>query len=234
MTFNDASMKKAGSHAEFLSQYLSFSRRIAVDIGCGTGDFVRWMTAQGAAVTGVDTANMIAKAEGFPKTRDERYLVGTAQEIPVEAGHADLAVYMASLHHVPENEMPRAFEECLRILKPEGTAIFVEPVQMKGSYYEVNRLIGDETEIQAKAYEAIRSAGRSGFRMTAEGTYYLERSFGDYLHLLEVFVDDEARRIEIAAAARAVTARLSRDADMSFESYRYRSICRMNILKKRA
>jgi SAM-dependent methyltransferase len=192
------------------------------------------MTEQGAAATGVDSVEMIARAVEAPKSGDEEYLVGTAQDVPLESGCADTALYLASFHHIPAKEMRRAIEECMRILKPGGTAIFVEPVGETGSYYEVVRLVEDERDIQAKAYEAIRSAGRSGFRMTAEGTYYLERSFDDYLHLLEVFVDDEARRIEIAAAARAVTARLSRDADMSFESYRYRSICRMNILKKRA
>jgi len=193
---------------------------------------VRWMTAQGARVTGIDMAAMIAKAEELPKSGDETYLVGTAQEPPVESGRADLALYLASFHHIPENEMPRALEECRRILKSEGTAIFVEPVGKKGSYYELVRLIGDERDIQAKAYKAIEAAGRLGFQMTAEEIYYLERSFEDYLHILEVNVDDEVRRTEIAAAARAVTERLCREAGTSFEAYRYRSICRMNILKK--
>jgi len=68
--------------------------------------------------------------------------------------------------------------------------------------------------------------------MTGEGMYYLERSFQDYMRLLDLFVGDAAAKIDIAAAARAVTERLSRAADTTFESYRYRSICRMNILKR--
>jgi ubiquinone/menaquinone biosynthesis C-methylase UbiE len=225
-------MKKAQSHAEVLSRYVSFPGKVVIDIGCGTGDFVRWMTARGASATGIDMADMVAKAEKFPKSGDEKYLVGTAQEVPVESAHADLTLYLASFHHVPENEMFGALEECKRILKAEGTAIFVEPVGKKGSYYQIVRLVGDERDVQAKAYEAIKAAGRLGFRMIAEETYYLERSFEDYLHLLEVNVESEVKRAEIAAAARAITEGLSRDAGTSFESYRYRSICRMNILMK--
>jgi len=234
MTFNAPPMRKAQSHAEILSKYVSFSGKVVVDVGCGTGDFVRWMSAQGAEVTGIDVAVMIAKAEKSPKSEDETYRAGTAQMLTVQSEHADLAAYLASFHHVPENEMPRALEECGRILKPKGAAIFVEPVGENGSYYELIRLIGDERDIQAKAYKAIKAAEPLGFQMTAEETYYLERSFEDYLRLLDANVDDEITRSEIAAAARAVTERLCRDAGTSFESYRYRSICRMNILKKTA
>jgi ubiquinone/menaquinone biosynthesis C-methylase UbiE len=225
-------MKKVLSHAEALSEFFSFPGTTAVDVGCGTGDFTRWMAAQGVAATGLDVAEMIARAEAFPRAGGERYLVGIAQELPVDSGVADLAVYMASLHHVPESEMSRALEECRRILKPGGTAIFVEPVAETGSYYEIVRLVVDERDIQAKAFEAIKAAGRLGLGMTAEGNYYLERSFEDYLSTLEVNVGDAAKRAEIAALARAVTERLSRAAGLSVHSYRYRSICRVNILKK--
>jgi hypothetical protein len=54
------------------------------------------------------------------------------------------------------------------------------------------------------------------------------------LRLLDLFVGAAAAKIDVAAAARAVTERLCRAADTPFESYRYRSICRMNILEKGA
>ena len=234
MNFAEMPMKRVQSHGEYLSRYFDFAGKAAVDIGCGTGDFVRWMTEQGAAATGVDSVEMLARAAEAPRIGDEKYLVGTAQDVPLENGCADAALYLASFHHVPAKEMRRAVEECGRILKPGGTAIFVEPVGETGSYYEVVRLVEDERDIQAKAYEAIKAAGNAGLRMTGEGMYYLERSFQDYIRLLDLFVGDAAARIDIAAAARAVTERLCRAADTPFESYRYRSICRMNILEKRA
>jgi ubiquinone/menaquinone biosynthesis C-methylase UbiE len=234
MNFAEMPMKKVQSHGEYLSRHFDFAGKAAVDIGCGTGDFVRWMTEQGAAATGVDSVEMIARVVEAPKSGDEKYLVGTAQDVPLESGCADAALYLASFHHIPAKEMRRAIEECMRILKPGGTAIFVEPVGETGSYYEVVRLVEDERDIQAKAYEALKAAGSAGLRMTGEGMYYLERSFQDYMRLLELFVGDASARLDIAAAARAVTERLSRTADTPFESYRYRSICRMNILKKRA
>ncbi len=227
------SMKRLKGHEEALARHFSFPGTVVIDVGCGTGELVRWMTAQGAEAIGIDTAEMIAKAEKLRASGEERYLMGTAQELPVEAGEADLATYMASFHHVPEDEMARAIEECARVLKPRGTAIFVEPVGEKGSYYEIVRLTGDERDIQSKAYKVIMAAGRSAFQIVAEEKYYLERSFDDYLHLLDVFVE-EAKRAEIAVEARKITERLCREAGVSFERFRYRSICRMNVLRKRA
>jgi len=57
------SMIKAQSHADILSKYFNFSGKVVIDVGCGTGDFARWMTTQGASVIGIDTAEMINKAE---------------------------------------------------------------------------------------------------------------------------------------------------------------------------
>jgi len=225
-------MIKAQSHADILSKYFNFSGKVVIDVGCGTGDFARWMTAQGASVIGLDTPEMINKAEKIERVGNEKYITGTGQALPFEINYADLIIYLASFHHIPENEMLHALEQCHKILKSGGTAIFVEPVAQKGSYYEIVRLEVDEAEIQAKVYRMLLDANRYGFTMRTEETYFLERSFADFKKLIEVFVDDEVRRADIIAQARIVTEQLCRENNVSFESFRYRSICRMNILEK--
>ena len=70
------------------------------------------------------------------------------------------------------------------------------------------RLIEDETEVRALAFRVIASAFYLGFKPAAEKLFYVERSFADFLELLEVSVDDAGRRAEIAAAARRATERL--------------------------
>lgn len=52
------------------------------------------------------------------------------------------------------------------------------------------------------------------------------------LELLEVIVDDIGRRAEIATAARTVTERSAGERGESLEEFRYRSICRLNILER--
>ena len=225
-------MKKTQSHSDIVSKHIIFSNKVVIDVGCGLGDFARWMTTQGASVIGIDKPEMIDKAERIERVGNEKYIIGTGQALPFDNNYADLIVYLASFHHIPENEMVHAIEQCRMILKSGGKAIFVEPVAQKGSYYEVVRFEADEADIQAKVYRMLQDAGRYGFTMRAEETYYLERSFDDFKKLIEIFVDDEVRKTDIIVQARIVTERLSRENKVSFESFRYKSICRMNILEK--
>ena len=128
--------------------------------------------------------------------------------------------------------MVYAIAQCRKILKSGGTAIFVEPVARKGSYYEIVRFEADEAEIQAMVYRILQDANRYGFTMKVEETYFLERSFADFKKLIEIFVDDEVRRTDIIAQAKTVTEQFCRESGTRFEDYRYRSICRLNILDK--
>ena len=225
-------MRRLNSHADIILENFCLPDRVVIDVGCGTGDLVRWMAGQGASVTGIDTTEMLAKAEGVSPRGTEKYLVGGAEELPFEDRHADLITYIASLHHAPEDKMFKAIEECGRVLRPGGHAVFVEPIARPGSYYEVVRLINDETEIQAKAYAALQAAGQAGLRLKSEEICYVERSFADYTRLLSIFVDDDQQRSEILAQARGVTERLSREAGQGFEDFRYQSICRVMLFER--
>lgn len=226
-------MRRADSHAEVLSEHVSFPGKVVVDVGCGTGDLTRWLASQGCEAIGVDTEKIVAKAEGIPKAGDERYVAGLAEALPLESGRADLLLYIGSFHHVPKDARRGALKECVRVLKASGAAVFVEPVAQKGAYYEVVRLHEDEAQVQAEAYEALHTAHRAGFAMATEDYYYLERSFEDFIHLLDVYLEDQSRRDGILSAAREITERMAREAGTSFEAFRYRSVCRLNVLRRR-
>jgi len=225
-------LKKHLAVHEALSAHLSLAGKTVIDVGCGNGDSVRWLAAQGARATGLDRPEMLARARAASPAAGETYVSGVAQSLPFADACADLILYQASFHHVPPGEMERALGECRRVLKEGGRAVFVEPVYRAGAYTELTRLVEDESEVQKKAYEAIISQTAMGLVMAAEEIFFLERSFADYERLVDFFVADASRRPGIVASARKITEEFSAAAGLSFDRFRYRSVCRMNILRK--
>jgi ubiquinone/menaquinone biosynthesis C-methylase UbiE len=199
-----------------------------IDVGCGTGDLVRFLTSKGAKVKGVDSADLIEKAKSIPAVGDEEYLIGIAQNMEFEENYADLIIFFASFHHIPENDMDFVISKCHYILKPNGHLVFLEPFEQKNSYYELTRLVEDESEIQMKAYNHILSACKNGFSSVNESFYFVERSFQDFKNLIDIYVKnvDERRKIiekvlEIVSKKGGTT-----------ETVRFPSYARLNIIKK--
>jgi len=143
-----------------------------------------------------------------------------------------IVIFFASLHHVPEAMMMQAIKETHRVLKKGGAVIFLEPIGKKGSYFELIRLVEDEREIQKLAFDAIKNASSIGLENKKEEILYLERSYDNYLNILNVFVDDEKERKEYTVQAKKVATQLAKDANLSIEDYRFKSIARVNVLQK--
>lgn len=227
-------MKKVENDLEVISMITSFKDKVIIDIGCGIGGLVRDLTAQGAQVTGIDIPEMLAKAKKFTLVGDEKYLPGTGDKLPFKDSYADIVVYFGSLHHVPVQKMNQAITEVHRVLKTGGIAIFVEPVGKKGSYFELIRIVEDEREVQRHAYEAIKNANSIGLENVEERMIYFERSFEDCVDLLNTFIDDEKNRKAYLTQSREVTEKMCRDAGIDIKDYRFKSICRVNVLNKKA
>jgi len=222
------SFKKIQSFDEIFSEFFYFPRMVVIDVGCGTGDLVRWMTSEGAIATGIDLPEMIEKAMKVKKVGDEKYLVGTAQDMTFKECYADLIIFLASFHHVPENEMKNAVEKCYKILKPDGHVAFIEPLAQKDSYSDLTLLVDDEVEIRDIAYKYILSANNEKFKQVVESFYYMERSFQDYLSLLNVHVSADLKRDKIVKQAKE----LILNKKENIETVKFRSLVRLNILKK--
>jgi len=206
----------------------------AIDVGCGNGDTVRWLAARGARAIGLDSRDMLARAMAQPAAGAETYIEGGAQRLPCADASADLILFLASLHHVPVDLMPAAASECRRALKAGGRAVFVEPVYRAGAYSELTRLVDDESGMLERAKMEISALAGEPLTMEHEETFYLERSFADYERLVDFFVAEPERRPPILAAARRITERFSAAAGLDPADFRYRSICRLNILRKTA
>jgi len=100
-----------------------------LELGCGEGHGLRALArAAGeapATVVGLDYAwTMVRSAAADPGLRG-RVLQADAAAVPFGEGSFDLVYSNALLHHIPDAE--RAVAEALRVCRPGGAVVFVEP-----------------------------------------------------------------------------------------------------------
>lgn len=147
---------------------------LVLDVGCGTGQLAAAIAAEGYDVFGVDlSASMVARARA-------RGLVGTyagvTTALPFGDGAFDLALTVATLHHLETPERVRAtVSEMGRVVKPGGFIVLWDhnpanpywPILMK----RVPQDSGDERLVPLdEILDDVRAAGlrphkvlRSGF-----------------------------------------------------------------------
>jgi SAM-dependent methyltransferase len=100
---------------ERLRSALATPVRLAVDVGCGTGQSTRALRALATRVVGIDASlAMIAAAEPLDGID---YAVGRAEALPVCAGGADLVTAGLSMHWFDRDAF---LAEARRVLAPGG------------------------------------------------------------------------------------------------------------------
>lgn len=87
--------------------------RTALEIGCGTGHFTRWLAAQGLEATGLDiSAAMLGEAR---KLDGLSYVEGDALHLPFVDRSFDLALLITTLEFVADPL--RALTEAIRVAR---------------------------------------------------------------------------------------------------------------------
>jgi ubiquinone/menaquinone biosynthesis C-methylase UbiE len=140
------------SDFEQLAQTVELHGRDVVDIGCGDGAVVRALATAGANAIGIEVSEA-AVERARAKDPGNRYLLGGAEAIPLPDHSVDVAVMMRSLHHVPDPNA--AFPELKRVVR--DLVYIAEPLPT-GDFFELMKPVDDETEVRAKAQEAIANA----------------------------------------------------------------------------
>jgi SAM-dependent methyltransferase len=129
-----------------------------LDVGCGGGALVRELVARGARAMGLEiTERQLGQA------RDHgvgRFVVGRAEELPLDDDSLDVVLFMRSLHHVPESSMLPALVDARRVLRPGGVVYVAEPLA-QGDYFELVRIVDDETDVRAAAQRAVADCRRA-------------------------------------------------------------------------
>jgi SAM-dependent methyltransferase len=94
--------------------------QLVLDLGCGTGAFLRAAADRGAEVAGLDAA------EGLLEIARERVpeavlLAGDMQELPFVSDRFDVVTAFSTLFFA--DDMTRALSEACRVTKPGGTVL---------------------------------------------------------------------------------------------------------------
>jgi SAM-dependent methyltransferase len=137
------------------------------DLGCGPGHVTGWLAERGAAAVGVDLSPaMVELARGAHPQAEFR--VGDLCGLPAADGEFAAAVVLYSVIHLTAAELPAAFAELRRVLRPGGRALLAFHL---GD--EVRRLTdwwGHRVDVDFTFFEAEAVAAglrRAGFTLEA-------------------------------------------------------------------
>ena len=123
--------------------------RAILDIGCGRGRLLRALVRRGAVMTGIDPSDdLLAKARDMAPEADLHRAGG--ESLPFAGDSFDGAIFLNSLHHVPQDLIRPALAEALRVIRPGAPLLVIEPLA-RGGYQEVFAPLDDETELRAGA-----------------------------------------------------------------------------------
>ena len=115
--------------AELVSNAFSSPSQRLLDFGCGPGSYAIAFANLGYDVSAFDVSPVNIRvaeslAEEYGLANRTHFTVGVAERLDYPSGYFDVIVGIDILHHV---QIQPAIEECLRVLKPGGFAVFKEP-----------------------------------------------------------------------------------------------------------
>lgn len=205
--------------------------RSVLDIGCGSGGLCAALAAKGFAMTGIDPSAEAVALAG-QRVAGAAFQAASAEALPFAPGAFDAAVFLNSLHHVPEPVMGTALAEALRVVG-EGPVIVIEPLA-RGPFFEVMRPVEDETEIRAAALAAIGRLQAQGQVLVEECIDYdRDQPFADvdgfFRYLIQV---DPARRDKVRQVRQAVGELFQRHAIAGTDGYRLPQPLRLQVLRR--
>jgi SAM-dependent methyltransferase len=100
------------------------SRHRVLDVGCGVGGPARRLVdLVGCEVVGIDVVEPVVRAAGR-RGGGVRYVVATAEAIPLASASVDQTWMLGALAHAPD--LGRALAELVRVLRPGGRLVATE------------------------------------------------------------------------------------------------------------
>ncbi|MFZ0738902.1 MAG: methyltransferase domain-containing protein [Candidatus Acidiferrales bacterium] len=104
-----------------------------LDVGCGTGRWVRRYGEMGLRATGVDATSGMLRLARQRGTADP-LIAGEANRLPLRAAAFDCVSDITVVQHIPAPLQLQALNEMVRVLKPGGRLILMELTRGKGTH----------------------------------------------------------------------------------------------------
>ncbi|RZH66518.1 class I SAM-dependent methyltransferase [Natrinema altunense] len=100
---------------------------VGLDLGCGNCRHAELLAADCESVVGFDVSRGLLET-GRDRARERAFAVeliqGDAATLPLAENSVDIAVYVATLHHLPTRATRRdSLDELARVLSPDGRAL---------------------------------------------------------------------------------------------------------------
>jgi SAM-dependent methyltransferase len=120
------------------------------DLGCGTGRITAHLSARGMDVFGIDlTPGMIEVAQReYPSLRFE---VGSLFDLNLKDGELAGALAWYSLVHTPRADLPAAFAELFRVLRPGG--LLLHGFKVGGGIRPLHHAYGHDLNLEVHSFE---------------------------------------------------------------------------------
>lgn len=110
----------------------NIERKQILEFGSGQGEFSVALAKLGGIVTGIDIGEeLIELANRVASVNNVKcdFIVGSIDKLQHEDNTFDIVVGHAILHHLPRRRVVESLKEAHRVLKPQGMALFTEPIE---------------------------------------------------------------------------------------------------------
>jgi ubiquinone/menaquinone biosynthesis C-methylase UbiE len=89
------------------------------DLGCGPGHVAAWLADKGVRTVGIDLSEGMVET-GRRRFPEVEFRQGDLLDLPAEDEEFGAAVALYTVIHLEPDDLPRAFQEARRVLRPSG------------------------------------------------------------------------------------------------------------------
>jgi ubiquinone/menaquinone biosynthesis C-methylase UbiE len=130
-----------------------------LEIGCGDGSRLAEVVRTSNSWYGIDRdPDAVRQARASSDSAHVEFVEGRAETLAAPDGQYDVVLFTLSLHHIGIEGSTRAIDEAVRVLRPTGKVLFLEPLP-EGTFFDAEMRFGccdgDERKELAYAHYAM-------------------------------------------------------------------------------
>lgn len=173
-------------YLEKIDKVVSLNNKKVLEVGSGSGARSIAIASKCAALEAIEPdINNINLAKLENNKSNINYQQGIAENLQFLDNTFDVVIFTLSLHHVQAEQMSKAIDEAVRVTKPGGYVVFLEPM-FDGTYFDSEMIFdagcGDERAEKALAYyEILKYKNYVEIAEMADETIFKLESVEDYM-----------------------------------------------------